>query len=209
MHSAAFLLVAATLGVDFGWKALPNDEVEYIIQIEPALLDSLENGEAVFSELLPEVRANVRRLRIQVGNQPLPREAVSRRLRPRTSDVESDATETKQARHETPAIQAPKLDESPPRPPAPDRNGETETGREAEKPIAAESKPEVKADMSSSVAPAAPERPDNWLIAAMVALFVSLGANLYLGWVVTSVRRNYHKLVDSLYARNTSGSGAA
>jgi hypothetical protein len=230
MNGAAILLVTATLGVDFGWKSLPNDEVEYIIQIEPALLESLENGEPIASELLPEVRGNVRRFRVQIGSAPLPREAVMRRLRPRTSDVAVEEPAAKQAKHEAPAIPAPKLDVGPgpkldagpppkldAHPPEPERYREPEPAQVADSKTAAvltkasdsppaESKPQSLADTSASSASSLPGRSDHWLIGGAVALFVSLGANLYLGWLLTTIRRNYHQLVDSLYARNTTSS---
>ena len=218
MNGAALLLVTATLGVDFGWKALPNDEVEYIIQIEPALLESLENGEPIASELLPEVRGNVRRFRVQIGNAPLPREAVMRRLRPRTSDVAIEEPAAKQAKHEAPAIPAPKLDAGPsPRPPEPDRYREPEPTPLADGKTAAvfakaadlpnpQSKPVPPAEAPATASPGGPVRPDRWLIGAAVALFVSLGANLYLGWLLTTFRHKYHQLVDSLYVRSTTSS---
>jgi hypothetical protein len=223
MNGAAILLVTATLGVDFGWKALPDDEVEYIIQIEPALLESLENGEPIASELLPEVRGNVRRFRVQIGNAPLPREAVMRQLRPRTTEIAETPPAEKQAKHEAPAIPAPKLDGGPlPRPPEPDRYREPEPTQIANEKTAAffaktvdppekEPKPAPSAEGPSAetpatATPAGPARPDRWLIGAAVALFVSLGANLYLGWLLTTFRQKYHQLVDSLYVRNTTSS---
>jgi hypothetical protein len=75
MNSLAILVAAATLGVDFGWQHTQNGQLEYLIQIEPALLQSLEAGLPITSELPPEVRG-VRRFKITVGNQKLPREAI-------------------------------------------------------------------------------------------------------------------------------------
>lgn len=75
MNSLAIFVAAATLGVDYGWQYAPNGQLEYLIQIEPALLDSMENGLDVASELLPEVRG-VRKFRISVGNKKLPRETI-------------------------------------------------------------------------------------------------------------------------------------
>jgi hypothetical protein len=215
MNGAAILLVTATLGVDFGWKSLPDDEVEYIIQIEPALLESLENGEPIHSELLPEVRGNVRRFRIQIGNAPLPREAVMRRLRPRTGDVADAQPPAKQAAHEAPAIAAPKLDEGPrPKPPEPERvaaddspprSGGTEVLKVVNAPaVESEQKKSIEASASAPV----PGGSSQWLIGGAVALFVSLGANLYLGWLLATIRRNYHQLVDTVYARNTASGSA-
>jgi hypothetical protein len=76
MNSLAILVVTATLGVDYGWHHTPDGQLEYLIQIEPGLLRSLENGVDVTSEMMPEVRGNVRRFRISVGTGPLPRETI-------------------------------------------------------------------------------------------------------------------------------------
>lgn len=63
-------LSAAAMGVEYGWQPVAGGGIEYIIQIEPALLDSLTAGRDVFSDLPSSV--NVRRYRITVGNERLP-----------------------------------------------------------------------------------------------------------------------------------------
>lgn len=72
MHPAPLLVVLA-LGVDVGWRPLPEGGLEYIIQIEPELLDSLQRGQPIASDV-PLVLRDIRRYRIQVGNGPLPQE---------------------------------------------------------------------------------------------------------------------------------------
>lgn len=72
MHPAC-LIVALTLGVDVGWRPLPEGGLEYIIQIEPELLRSLERGQPIASDV-PLILRDIRRYRIQVGNGPLPQE---------------------------------------------------------------------------------------------------------------------------------------
>jgi len=72
MHPAP-LLVALALGVDVGWKPLPEGGLEYIIQIEPELLNSLRSGQSISSDV-PLVLQNIRRYRIQVGDGRLPQE---------------------------------------------------------------------------------------------------------------------------------------
>lgn len=67
-------LALATVGVDFGWRPTPEGEVEYIIQIEPEVLDAvLREGQPIESTIPPELRG-VKRFRIQVGTGPLPKE---------------------------------------------------------------------------------------------------------------------------------------
>ena len=71
MHT--FLLLAATaVGLDYGWQPLETGGFEYIIQIEPELLDALHAGEALRSDLPPDMR-DVRSYRIQVGRGPVPK----------------------------------------------------------------------------------------------------------------------------------------
>ena len=72
MHGFALLLAAASVGVDYGWQPDADGVMEYIIQIEPELLTALQKGEAIISEIHPDV-TGVRRFRIQIGNGPLPR----------------------------------------------------------------------------------------------------------------------------------------
>ncbi|HXT57884.1 MAG TPA: hypothetical protein VN699_04585 [Pirellulales bacterium] len=64
-------LSAAVLGVDYGWQPVAGGGIEYIIQIEPQMLDALKEGEDVSSALPPAARS-IRRYRIVVGNAPLP-----------------------------------------------------------------------------------------------------------------------------------------
>jgi hypothetical protein len=71
MHTVV-LLAAAAIGLDYGWQPLDDGGFEYIIQIEPELLDSLQAGEALRSDLPPFLR-DVRSYRIQVGRGQVPR----------------------------------------------------------------------------------------------------------------------------------------
>src|SRR5690349_9690530 len=64
-------LSAAVLGVDYGWQPVAGGDIEYIIQIEPELLDSLKAGHDIFSDLPMSVR-NIRSYRITVGSGRLP-----------------------------------------------------------------------------------------------------------------------------------------
>jgi hypothetical protein len=75
MNGAAWLLVAATLGVDFGWQYAPDGKLEYLIQIPDSQYETLRNNaEGTVSNIPPEVLPHIRRFRILVGNQQLPQE---------------------------------------------------------------------------------------------------------------------------------------
>src|SRR5688500_1279911 len=79
MDTAALLLVLAIAGVNFGWQPAESGApgYEYIVQVEPELLDVLQRGDAVpiESNIPPEV-APIRKVRIVVGRDELPRSPV-------------------------------------------------------------------------------------------------------------------------------------
>jgi len=68
-------LAVALFGIDAGWQPLPEGGSEYIIQIEPHMLERLREGEAIQSDILPEARG-VRSFRVIVGTDELPREKI-------------------------------------------------------------------------------------------------------------------------------------
>ena len=73
MHGITLLLIAA-IGVDVGWKPTENGELEYIIQIAPDQLQALKTGDVIEVGVRPMLRS-VRRYRIVVGTEPLPRQS--------------------------------------------------------------------------------------------------------------------------------------
>jgi hypothetical protein len=80
MDAASILLVLFAAGVNFGWQPVDggSDGYEYIVQVEPELLDVLRRGEQVpiESHVPPEV-APIRKVRITVGRGDVPRQAAS------------------------------------------------------------------------------------------------------------------------------------
>jgi hypothetical protein len=72
MNGLAIMMTMAVLGVDYGWQPSTDGQLEYIIQIEPALLESMKQGEKIVSEIHPDARG-ARRFVIQVGTGDLPR----------------------------------------------------------------------------------------------------------------------------------------
>lgn len=85
MHGITLLLIAA-IGVDVGWKPTENGELEYIIQIAPEQLQALKTGDVIEVGVRPMLRS-VRRYRIVVGTDPLPRQSA----RPTTENQELEA----------------------------------------------------------------------------------------------------------------------
>jgi len=73
MNALAWILAATTAsaGVDYGCQQTPDGQLEYIIQIEPSLMEALKSGQEITSEIPPHL-AGVRRFRIRVGYDQLP-----------------------------------------------------------------------------------------------------------------------------------------
>jgi hypothetical protein len=80
MDAASILLVLLAAGVNFGWQPADNNSngYEYIVQVEPELLDVLRRGETVpiESNVPPEV-GPIRKVSIIVGRGDVPRETIS------------------------------------------------------------------------------------------------------------------------------------
>lgn len=80
MDSVLALLVAATMGVNFGWEPVDEDPggYEYIVQLEPELLDVLRSGESVpIESYVPADVSPVRKVRIVVGRGDMARGPVT------------------------------------------------------------------------------------------------------------------------------------
>jgi hypothetical protein len=59
--------------VQFGWQQLPDGGIEYVIQVEPELLDSFRQ-DGFSSDIPASLQRDLRRIRIVVGNGKLPNE---------------------------------------------------------------------------------------------------------------------------------------
>jgi hypothetical protein len=66
-------IAAVLLGVQAGWQPLPQGGVEYLIQIEPQLLETLKSGQPIQSDV-PSYVKDVRTFRVTVGTATLPRQ---------------------------------------------------------------------------------------------------------------------------------------
>lgn len=69
----SLLLVAATMGVDYGWQPADDVGTEYVIQLQPHEWDALRRGADITSEIHADAR-HVRRFRIRIGTGPVGRE---------------------------------------------------------------------------------------------------------------------------------------
>ncbi len=85
MAAAALVLLAAGVGVGYGWQPMPDgsQRYEYLVQVEPELLATLEEGRSVpiVSEVPEDIRP-IGRIRITVGRGDLPRQRIVTDLKP-------------------------------------------------------------------------------------------------------------------------------
>jgi hypothetical protein len=72
MHALLAVVAASVIGLDVGWKPLEDGGVEYIVQIHPDQVERILNSDDLLSDVPKGL--DVRRYRITVGTDPLPRE---------------------------------------------------------------------------------------------------------------------------------------
>ncbi len=70
MGSICFLLIGAATAVQFGWQPIPGGGREYIVQVEPQLVDTFRK-EGCSSDVPPQLR-DIRKIRVVVGDGRLP-----------------------------------------------------------------------------------------------------------------------------------------
>jgi hypothetical protein len=75
MNAALLFVALSAVGIDHGWQPLPDGGVEYILQIEPQMLETLRSQNDVESYLPPGL--DVKKIRVTVGNAKLPKDSGS------------------------------------------------------------------------------------------------------------------------------------
>jgi hypothetical protein len=80
MNAALIFVAASVIGIDVGWEPLPDGGHEYIIQIQPQMLQRLRDGD---NDLISELPSglDIRRYRITVGTAKLPQQPSPSELR--------------------------------------------------------------------------------------------------------------------------------
>jgi hypothetical protein len=179
-------IAVVLLGIDVGWRPLPDGGVEYQIQIEPQVIETLKAGQPIYSDIPRNVK-DVRAYRITVGTEQLTREL------PATEEVKSA---------DAPLIPNLILPDPESRP-IDDVQQTAENVDSAVEPARAELKPESTSPSEQGAQkekpqPAEATRPWVPLTIALFTLFGSLGANVYLGWITWGVRSRYRALVQKL-----------
>lgn len=164
-------VAAVLLGIDAGWQPLPQGGVVYLIQIEPQVFERLKSGEitAVESDVPPYVK-DIRTHRISVGTAELPRELppiTEPHSIPRRLDHDPASKPIEEGK--LTSYNAPTA--PPPNPqPQPTTGGESREGEPAKPPWL-------------------------WLTLTLLALFASLGGNLFLGWITWDARSRYRAIL--------------
>ena len=90
MNSAVLLIALSVQGVDVGWQEAEDGSIEYIIQIEPQLVESLKDGHDLTSGVRPELR-HIRRYRVVVGSEKLPQNPPLEELKRRWEEEKAAA----------------------------------------------------------------------------------------------------------------------
>ena len=160
LHLAA-VVAASILGIDVGWQPLPEGGVEYIIQIPPQTFEVLKPGDLVQSRVPAEVK-DIRQCRVVIGRSALPR------LLPRQSSSQSPLTSYSDSTSKQPLEHTAA---------AGGMVGQTD-GSQTDS-----SEPVQQSDGDQHAA--------SWwpTVVTLVALFASLGANVYLGWLTWELHR--------------------
>ena len=158
-------VAVAMLGIDAGWQPLPEGGVRYLIQIEPHVIDTLREGDAIESYLPPQVKG-VQAYRITVGTAELPRQLPPEPVLPSTFQPEASV---RPIAEQQAALVEP-----------------AETHAESEpSPKAAWDPPSDGSQHNES------DRPWMTLTLTLLLLFASLGGNAYLLWIAIDSRRRY------------------
>lgn len=80
MNAVTTLFVLVAAGVNYGWQPAGSnsDAYEYVVQVEPELLDALRRGDAVPIESnVPADVGPIRKVRITVGRGDVPRQSLA------------------------------------------------------------------------------------------------------------------------------------
>lgn len=107
---ALISFVSRAMAVDFGWQTVSGGGIEYLVQVEPELIDSFR--QEGFTSELPAGLRDIRRIRITVGKGQLPHQgdltgptiaqAAPSTVEPKS--VEPKAVEPKVAEQDSPPV---------------------------------------------------------------------------------------------------------
>lgn len=191
MMGTMICLATLALGIDVGWE--PSGEgLEYIIQIEPEMLDSLRAGTVIQSDVRSELR-DIRSYRIQVGTGAVPRIDLPE---PKVDPIPPQATPEIETPPANAAADAGAALELPPAAPQilPPSAAERHIAERAE--YQSPAKPTEVAPTTTAETPSA--EATSYFTPMMLFAGTSLGllaALVYLGWIHLGVRSQYRALL--------------
>jgi len=192
MCKAVLVAAAVALGIDAGWQPLPEGGLEYIIQIEPPMLESLKAGEVIGSDIPPMLK-DIRSYRIIVGTGDLPRELGPEPAPKPEPPGPSEPLESAGDPSVFPRAEVPReLTPPPDTRPLPEQLAVFN-----EEPDARASRVPAEKDDAESSEPRS-SKPWLPLTLALAGLFGSVGGMLYLGWVAWDYRRRYGALLRQM-----------
>jgi len=217
--NAIALAVACTMGIDVGWQPVEDGPgVEYILQLDAESLEVLQGGEMFVSDIPAQVK-DIRRLQISFGTRKLPRR-LPKAISPPPVAIKTPGEPNRFTPEEGSQPIVPPTESgtqlvagAEPAPSKAKKQGE------ASKLLATESVSSLDALMktkgtgtSDTGATASKEplplvdasaEPRPWvpLVGAVLGLFGSLGANVFLGWLWFGERTRYRKALARMAPR--------
>lgn len=214
MYGTVALLAMAALGFKVGWQPLPDGGVEYIIQIEPHMLETLKGGQEIASDIPPSVRG-VRSYRITVGTGDPPRELPPQPPQETTPEVPAGPVVDPFALpagsprgSPTPGESDRMVSSESPSDFSPQGVPRTLPANSGGKPLKEQPanylEQSVTGQNADGLPPAAADTAPNddppWmpLTLAVAGMFGSMGGMLYLGWIAWDYRRRYRGLLERL-----------
>jgi hypothetical protein len=210
MIAIATLLAASTVGIETGWQPIEADQLEYIIRIEPQLIEAMRRGEPVTSEIPPQLR-DVRRYRIVIGGgesggealpridlpQPPPNELESSPERT-TSDEADPGESVNTSEHKTSVVEDQEVQPAGaklvlPAPSAVEpENEDSGTAVATANELTRSNRQGRVSNSETSVV----ESKQWWVWSlVLVGLFASLGGNVFLTWMTVDTRTKYRLLL--------------
>lgn len=173
MNTLVMCIALVAGGIDAGWERRPEGGMEYIIQLNPETLESLQSGTPLQSDVQPSA-GEVRSFRIVVGAKQLPREE---------PPTQFAVPKLPQPKEQPPAVAPNALT------PGPDGKPIHEQRTVFIDSDAPTSKPQT--EPTADVQPEQPAKPWVPLTLTLLGLFASVGANAYLGWITWELRRRF------------------
>ncbi len=191
-------LALVAFGINAGWEASSEGGTEYIIQLDAQSLEALKNGSPLQSDV-PRKAGEVRSFRLVVNNAPLPQEDLSVKKAKDDTQKESASSETTDEKKAGSLLTPPTLDQTKPsnaKPLPADPAVYQQTDSSAKTPTEAT---QEKSKPSSELANEKPgaETAKPWLPLTLVTFgfFLSLGGNVYLGWLFAELRKRYREAI--------------